>query len=124
MMANKSKRKNKSMTSGRMKKELMPKICPVCGKEFYPAPMHVYKAGDKLACSYSCAVMYRRLAEEKPNRRSKTVAQYSMDGTLLATYLSVSKAQKSTGINSSCIADAARGVTASAGGFIWRYVSN
>lgn len=124
MMANKSRQKSKGADSDRIDRMLTPKLCSVCGKEFYPAPMHVYKAGNKLACSYSCAVMYRHFAERKPNRRSKTVAQYSMDGTLLATYPSVSNAQKSTGIDSGGIAEAARGVTASAGGFVWRYVSN
>lgn len=32
------------------------KICPVCGKEFYPALQHVYKnSKGKKVCSYSCA---------------------------------------------------------------------
>lgn len=33
-------------------------ICPVCGKEFIPAPYHIYKArvnkNKVLCCSYSC----------------------------------------------------------------------
>lgn len=32
--------------------------CPVCGKEFIPAPFHVYKVYTKgqykLACSWNC----------------------------------------------------------------------
>lgn len=110
------------MKESKIESTLISRICPICGKEFYPAPMHVYKAGEKLVCSYSCMLKYQ--SEKKTDRRSKTVAQYRMDGTLLATYPSVSKAQKLTGIDSSCIAEAARGVVSSASGYIWRYIGD
>lgn len=44
--------------------------CPVCGKEFLPAPQHVYKVdikrGDiRYVCSYHCV----RAHEKEKNRR-------------------------------------------------------
>ena len=49
-------------------------ICPVCQKEFFPAPMHVYKDErnrSKLVCSYPCRLRSIRLYEEglKPRGR-------------------------------------------------------
>ena len=28
--------------------------CEKCGKEFVPAPLHIYKSGRKLYCSWTC----------------------------------------------------------------------
>lgn len=110
------------MNESKIESILISRICPVCGKEFYPAPMHVYKAGEKLVCSYSCMLKYQ--SEKKTDRRSKIVGQYNMNGDLIAIYSSVSQAMKSTGIDSSCIAEAARGVVSSASGYIWRYIGD
>ena len=31
------------------------KKCPICGKDFHPAPQHIYKiSGNKVVCSYTC----------------------------------------------------------------------
>lgn len=46
-------------------------ICPVCGKEFVPAPMHVYKMPTKegrRVCTYSCALKAER--EYEANRKT------------------------------------------------------
>lgn len=30
-------------------------VCPICKKEFLPAPLHAWKiTGDKLVCGYHC----------------------------------------------------------------------
>ena len=38
--------------------EFVWKKCPICGKEFHPAPQHNWKIGaessNKLVCSYTC----------------------------------------------------------------------
>jgi hypothetical protein len=53
------------------------RICPVCGKEFCPAPMHIYKLpGGKQSrvCSYSCMLEAERVHEaqkKKPGRPKK-----------------------------------------------------
>jgi hypothetical protein len=42
-------------------------ICPVCGKRFIPAPMHVFKTptGSRYICTYSCVLERERRAKEK-----------------------------------------------------------
>lgn len=52
------------------------KKCSICGKEFLPAPMHMYKVKNshgrtKLQCSYTC---YRKAGGDngRPNRYAKT----------------------------------------------------
>lgn len=42
------------------------KKCPVCGKIYCPAPLHVYKANKRMVCSYSCVRKYER---EKENEK-------------------------------------------------------
>ena len=47
------------------------KVCPVCGKEFVPAPWHVYKdkrkgGNRKFVCSYGC--MRKSEREKKPSK--------------------------------------------------------
>lgn len=46
------------------------RICPVCKKEFHPAPLHVYKVYGKnsqkeLACSWSCVCRSEREREQR-----------------------------------------------------------
>ena len=54
-------------------------VCPVCGRNFVPAPYHVYrssakvKAQTKLVCSYSCAQASRR--EFEANRKHRAGRQ-------------------------------------------------
>lgn len=52
------------------------KKCNICGKEFLPAPLHMYKNKNrhgimKLQCSYTC---YRKAGEDngRHNRDDKT----------------------------------------------------
>ena len=43
------------------------KICPVCKKEFIPAPLHIYKIGGKkgkLVCTYSCMRKAEKMKKE------------------------------------------------------------
>ena len=49
---------------------LDPKVCPECGRNFYPAPMHVYvliKGGRRNTyCSYGC---WRKNGGDEPPRK-------------------------------------------------------
>lgn len=46
--------------------------CPICGKEFFPTPEHVYRDGRlkyaRPVCSYHCALESERQAAEKKRR--------------------------------------------------------
>lgn len=45
-------------------------ICPICKKNFIPAPYHIYKtaSGGYLVCTYSCMLESRRQHEQRKNK--------------------------------------------------------
>lgn len=47
--------------------------CAVCGKEFYPAPLHAWKTSEcgKLVCSYHCMRQYEVLHAPKKKYATK-----------------------------------------------------
>ena len=55
------------------------------------------------------------------DERKKQVQQFSLEGELLATYISVAKASRQTGISKTCISRVCRGERESSSGFRWRY---
>lgn len=53
---------------------LIDRICPSCGKNFIPAPLHIYKVREKetlVFCSYTCWDKYLT-AKENKNKFTKT----------------------------------------------------
>ena len=70
--------------------------CPICGKEFYPRGMWAYKDQTrKPYCSWKCLQVKYRADEAKRkaaaqakqlNRVYKKIAQYTLDGELVAVY--------------------------------------
>lgn len=59
---------------------LKPKVCPVCGKEFYPVQLHSYRDRrdrTKLVCTYKCLRESERIHKanrKKPGRKPKAKA--------------------------------------------------
>jgi len=53
--------------------------------------------------------------------RKKGVLQYSLEGYMLAKYVSVAEASRQIGLSKTCISRVCRGERANSGGFIWRY---
>ncbi|MBQ8649154.1 MAG: hypothetical protein IJ470_03700 [Clostridia bacterium] len=48
--------------------------CPICGKEFIPAPYHAYKIyqkGYKLVCTYGCMRKWERQEENKNKKQQR-----------------------------------------------------
>ncbi len=50
--------------------------CPICGKTFIPAQLHVYKvhflgSHDKTVCSWKCVMDGERAQEQKRQRRRR-----------------------------------------------------
>lgn len=43
-------------------------VCPVCGKKFIPAPMHIYKVQNCFVCSWGCQ---RKFEKEQEARKKK-----------------------------------------------------
>ena len=73
-------------------------------------------------CTQKYNVNYADAQEKRIKKESKPVAQYTLDGKLVATYLSASDAGRQTGIHQGNISACCRGDKKTAGGFIWRYV--
>lgn len=61
----------------------------------------------------------KKISESQPSR--KTVYQYTMDGTLLATYPTLVECGKQTGVCISDISSVCNGKRKSSHGFIWSY---
>lgn len=60
---------NKKIISENIKE----RICPVCGKNFVPAPLHIYKIKySQLVCSYKCRCEYEK-SEEQANTKKYEV---------------------------------------------------
>lgn len=55
------------------------------------------------------------------SQKCKSVSQYFPNGTLFATYKSLSEAERLTNISTGSISQCCRGLRKTAGGFIWRY---
>ncbi len=75
--------------------------CPICGKEFYTTPLHVYKdsSGKKL-CSWSCLCKYRKQYEaEIQDRRDKNIRKFKINGE----YLTVKQIAEKAGLSKSTI---------------------
>ena len=81
-----------------------------------------------------CSVGYNNAFGTRPKRVSKTqindkakskpVAQYTLEGILVATYPSIKEAERQTGINAVNISYCCKGKLKTAGGYIWKYASN
>ena len=57
------------------------------------------------------------------NPFSRSVAQYSFDGELIAEFESVGLASKTTGLSHTSIQRCAKGINKSGGGYVWKYTS-
>ena len=71
MKANEAKRRY-------TKSQIVVETCPICGKTYVPAPLHVYKMPyrNTRVCSYHCSMEAERRYEagkKKPGRRKNNV---------------------------------------------------
>lgn len=58
----------------------------------------------------------------EPDNRKKQVIQYSLEGNVLARYISASEASRKTRISKTCITRCCRGEREQTGGFLWEYI--
>ena len=97
------------------------RTCPICGRNFIPAPEHVYKVLGKKVCTWTCMLKGEREIEKKPNMKNKMVDMVSMDGTVIRTFSSAAEAQRQTGYTSQNILRCCRGERESYCGYKWQY---
>ena len=83
--------------------------CKKCGHE-WQAPIKARSRGR--GCP-RCGMDNTTKAKWKP------ILQYDLEGHFVAEYPSILEAARVTGINKTCIGQAARGITKQSGGFVW-----
>jgi hypothetical protein len=92
--------------------------CPKCGKNFIPAPYHVYTVGDKIFCSWTC---YNHRNDRKGRRyRYKIVQQLTPDGELVAEVVGRERAADLVMGLANAVSDAIRAKKLYKG-YLWRY---
>ena len=104
-----------------MEHVLIGRICPRCGKEFYPGPQHIYKVrsnrGDTHYCSWTC---FNHRDEVKKRLYIKRVTQLTLDGEPVREFNSVNQAAEWVGSTKTLIRRACNTKTAFKG-YLWRY---
>ena len=101
---------------------LTDRTCPICGRNFIPAPYHVYRVNNVLVCTYTCMRKgEREKLKPKNEAHVKPVYMFSIDGAFIGEYPHAAAAASVIGIRSETIRRCSRGETESAGGFAWSY---
>ena len=96
------------------------KICPKCGKEFYPVPEHVYKDRRISYCSWTCFIH----RDEIPKKvRWKPVMQLTLDGEPIREFQSANQAAEWVGTSVAYIKHAIKH-SEQCKGYLWRYVED
>ena len=89
-------------------------LCPLCGNEWQS------RINTRVSQKTGCKQCYlERIKEHCPN--NKTIYQYSLDGTFIKEWRSISYAGRELHINISNISMCANGKRPNAGGFKWSY---
>lgn len=102
--------------------------CPVCGKEFVPAPLHAYKdqraRTKKLVCSYTCMRKSERMEEYRQKKKGKGARSQGAVRCIDTgeIYPSAYAAYTKTGTCYSTILEVCRGKRATASGLRWEFV--
>lgn len=97
--------------------------CPVCGKNFIPAPFHAYKVYGKRVCSWHCQLKGERdgFQAKKGAPPFKAVLVFDLSGDFIREYYSPKAASRDLAIGVESIRKCCRGQTSHAGGFVFRY---
>jgi group I intron endonuclease len=70
---------------------------------------------------YLWSYEYKEKFIPQSDNRKKEVMQYSLNGNLLAQYISVAEASRKSGLSKTCIARCCRKEREQSGGFLWQY---
>lgn len=76
---------------------------------------------NKTCKSYFWSYSFVEKFVPEVDKRKKEVAQFSLDGILIANYKSVAEASKQSKISKTCISRVCRNEREQSGGFIWQY---
>ena len=99
-------------------------ICPICGKNFVPAALHLYKINGVRVCTWTC-----QLRGERQNYKyrkaachgRKKILAFDTEGNFIEEFASSKEASEVLGIAPYNIQKCCRGEQATAGQLIFRY---
>lgn len=103
--------------------EIHDHTCPVCGRNFIPAPFHLFRVSEKRVCSWHCQLRGERegITKSKGASRFKPVSVFDLTGNFLKDFASPKDAGRAFRISEESIRKCCRGETSSAGGYVFRY---
>lgn len=98
------------------------KRCKKCGKEFIPAPYHVYKDSHGYWCSWTCFNHRNDTVKQRGNKKykGKRVLQYAKNGEFVARYSSMAEAARMLNADPHTIKKACAHSTTVLG-FVWKW---
>lgn len=97
-------------------------ICPVCQKEFVPAPLNVFKINNTDYCGYTChTIGKRRMKTRYSTRISKPVIVQTIDGKIIGEYPTAKDAARELFINATSVYRCLQGKQSKAGEYKFTY---
>lgn len=91
-------------------------LCPKCGKNFFPAPQHIFKDDKGTYCSWTC---YNH-RKDGLVRKARRIEQLDCNNHLIRTFHSATQAAEHIGGKAYNIRAACRNSTIYRG-YLWRY---
>lgn len=104
-------------------KDPMDTTCPICGKNFIPAPQNYYKVDGIRVCSWHCQLRGEREGNHprKGEYAFKVVLQFDQSGNLLKEFPCAADAGRELKLQAERIRRCCRGDIPHIKGFIFRY---
>lgn len=106
------------------KDDIIDTLCPICGKNFIPAPLHIYKTyGGRRVCSYHCKLEGERTfyRPTKGKYLLKSVLLLDHNGNVKQEFDCAKDASEVLHIAAEAIRKCCRGESSNAGGLVFRY---
>ena len=91
-------------------------FCPKCGRNFFPAPQHIFRDERGCYCSWTC---YNHRKDERV-RKARFIEQLDANNHLIRSFHSATQAAEYIGGTADNIRSACRNSTLYKG-YLWRY---
>lgn len=104
--------------------EIQDHTCPVCGRNFIPAPYHQFRVYGRRVCTWSCKLRGERegFAKNPESLKNKPIAMFDRNGNHIRDFQNAREIELELHISVDCVRKCCRKETARAGGFVFRYI--
>lgn len=105
--------------------EVQDHTCPVCGRNFIPAPFHQFRVYGRRVCTWNCQLRGERegLSSDNISLKNKPVAMFDLDGNHIRDFQSAREIEVDLHIGVESVRKCCRGESSHAGGFVFRYIT-